>query len=490
MAFAPKLRHIIEATAAIAATAVLVWFGTGLAPAWPLLWFAPLPVLLYAGRARWWSAAGVAFAGWLIGELNLWGYMHQSIEMPLSITIGIVAGFALVFTIAVLLYRSLLRRGAAWYALLAFPAAWVAFEYLLNVAWVNGTAFNLAYTQLAFLPFLQLASITGPWGMSFVLLLFPAAMAISLHLWRHQRRTASAIVGTAFAAIAAVLVFGTVRLAMPQQNQTLRVGLIASDLHGMAAAGAPAMQVFDDYATHITALAARGAQVVVLPEKSAVVNDATQPTVDAFFGSLSDRTGAAIAVGVTYEAASKTEYNQARLYRPFKSVLTYAKHHLLPPFESEFTPGKTLTTFALADARLGVEICKDMDFTPLSRKYGRHEVGLMLVPAIDFDVDRTFHGHMAIMRGVESGFTVARSARRGYLTMSDDRGRILGQVRSDSTSFATTLVNAPVAHDWTLFQAWGDWFAWLAMAILVSALLKLVWLSAPVIQAGRHAGAP
>jgi len=47
-----------------------------------------------------------------------------------------------------------------------------------------------------------------------------------------------------------------------------------------------------------------------------------------------------------------------------------------------------------------------------------------------------------------------------------------------------------VAHDWTLFQAWGDWFAWLAMAILVSALLKLVWLSAPVIQAGRHAGAP
>ena len=490
MAFAPKLRHIIEATAAIAATAVLVWFGTGLAPAWPLLWFAPLPVLLYAGRARWWSAAGVAFAGWLIGELNLWGYMHRSLEVPLSITIGVVAGFALMFTIAVLLYRTLLRRGAAWYALLAFPAAWVAFEYLLNVAWVNGTAFNLAYTQLAFLPFLQLASITGPWGMSFVLLLFPAAMATSLHLWRHQRGTASAIVGTAFAAIAAVLVFGAVRLAMPQQNQTLRVGLIASDLHGMAAAGAPAMQVFDDYATHITALAARGAQVVVLPEKSAVVNDATQPTVDAFFGSLSDRTGAAIAVGVTYEAASKTEYNQARLYRPFKSVLTYAKHHLLPPFESEFTPGKTLTTFALADARLGVEICKDMDFTPLSRKYGRHEVGLMLVPAIDFDVDRTFHGHMAIMRGVESGFTVARSARRGYLTMSDDRGRILGQVRSDSASFATTLVNAPVAHDWTLFQAWGGWFAWLAMAILVSALLKLVWLSAPVIHAGRHAGAP
>lgn len=489
MAFVPELRRVIGAAAAIAATAVLVWFGTGLDPAWPLLWFAPLPVLLHAGRAGRWSTAGVAFAGWFIGNLDLWSYMRQSIEIPFGIAIGITGGFALMFAIVVLLYRALLRRGAAWYALLGFPAAWVAFEYLLNIAWVNGTGFNLAYSQLAFLPFLQLASITGPWGMSFLLLLFPAAIAISLHLWRDRRGTAAAIVGTAFAAIAAVLIFGSVRLAMPRPSQTLRVGLVATDAYGMADAGAPAMQVFRAYAPHITALAARGAQVVVLPEKSAVVDDATQPAVDAFFGSLSDRTGATIAVGVTYEAADKTEYNQARVYRPFKAVSTYAKHHLLPPFESGFTPGKTLTTFTVAGADLGVEICKDMDFTPLSRKYGGRGAGLMLVPAIDFDVDRTFHGHMQIMRGVESGFTVARSARRGYLTVSDDRGRILGQARSDSAAFPTVLANVPVAHEWTLFLAWGDWFAWLAMAMLVSALLKRAWLSVPVLQGGRHAGA-
>lgn len=272
----------------------------------------------------------------------------------------------------------------------------------------------------------------------------------------------------------------------------MRIGLVATDTHGMAGTGTPAMQVFREYATRIAALAARGAQVVVLPEKSAVVDAATQPAVDAFFGSLSNRTGTAIAIGVTYEAADKTEYNQARLYRPFKPVLTYGKHHLLPPFESGFTPGKMLTTFATPDARLGVEICKDMDFTPLSRKYGRRGDGLVLVlvPAIDFDVDRTFHGHMAIMRGVESGFTVARSARREYLTVSDDRGRIPGQARSDSASYATALVNAPVAHDGTLFLAWGDWLAWDAMAILGSTLLKLVWLCVPVLREVERAGAP
>src|SRR5205823_9906461 len=46
---------------------------------------------------------------------------------------------------------------------------------------------SLAYSQLAFLPFLQLASITGPWGMSFVLLLFSTAIAIWMHLRSSSR---------------------------------------------------------------------------------------------------------------------------------------------------------------------------------------------------------------------------------------------------------------------------------------------------------------
>lgn len=181
MAFSPDSRRIAFAIAAATATAILVWFGTGLNPAWPLLWFAPLPVLLYANRARWWSSALVSFAGWFTGYLTFWGYLHGALGMPVGFVVGSTAAFGTVFSAAVLLYRGLLRRGEVWRALIAFPAAWVSFEYLLNLAWHNGTAFNLAYTQLGFLPFLQLASVTGPWGMSFLLLLFPTAIAIAVH---------------------------------------------------------------------------------------------------------------------------------------------------------------------------------------------------------------------------------------------------------------------------------------------------------------------
>lgn len=489
MAFSIDSRRLAWPFGVVATTAILVWFGTGLNPAWPLMWFAPLPILLYAPSVRWWSSGLAAFAGWFIGYLGFWGYLHGSLGMPIGFVIACVAAFALVFACAVLLYRALLRRGQAWYALFAFPAVWVSFEYLLNLGGQNGTAFNLAYTQLGFLPFLQLASITGPWGMSFLLLLFPAAIGIAVHLRAQRTRTALLVAGGTMGLIAAVLVFGAVRLALPQGSRTATVGLVASDASDnfyMAASGKPAMQLFRAYAQQFSKLASRGAKVIVFPEKVAVATPATQPAMDALFQPLSNRTGATIVVGVKYEAA-QARYNEARIYAPGQPARSYIKHHLLRPFESELTPGTQLVSMTTPTSRWGVAICKDMDFTQLSRQYGNLGVGLMLVPGVDFDVDRGFHGHMAIMRGVESGFSIAHSARRGYLTVSDDRGRILGQARSDSAPFATVLVNAPATHSWTLFLAWGDWFAWLAMAIVVSAILRLVWLIVPVVQESERA---
>jgi len=114
-----------------------------------------------------------------------------------------------------------------------------------------------------------------------------------------------------------------------------------------------------------------------------------------------------------------------------------------------------------------------MDFTALSRQYGNAGAGLMLVPAWDFVLDRWSHGHMAVMRGVEDGFSIARAAKQGYLTVSDDRGRILAETRSDSAPFVTLIADVPVGHDTTLYLLLGDWFAWVALAILLFTLVQL-----------------
>ena len=210
----------------------------------------------------------------------------------------------------------------------------------------------------------------------------------------------------------------------------------------------------------------------MIPEKVGTVDDGSAAKADAIFQSLADESGTTIVAGLDH-ISQPFEYNQARVYTPRRPVLSYDKHHMLPPFESKFKPGVALTLLPEQSQTCGVAICKDMDFLPLSRRYGKAGAGLMLVPAWDFNIDRAWHGHIAVMRGVEDGFSVARAAKNGYLTVSDDRGRIVAQTRSDSAPFATLLAVVPVTHDHTLYLLCGDWFAWFAVAVLALAILRL-----------------
>ncbi len=474
MASANSLRRTGAAMLAVAPTAALVWLGTGLHPWWPAVWFAPLPVLVYATGATWWRAALIAALAWLGGMLGFWHYLHDVLQLPGAVIALFYGSEALTFTLGVLLFRALLRRGAYGWAVVAFPAVRIAFEYLLAIGGPHGTAGSLAYTQIEFLPALQLASITGPWGITFLVLLVPAALAAAWQM-RGARGRALRVAGAAVAAVAVVLSFGVVRLVGDASGPLVRVGLVASDpptSPQQAKEGAATTALLDAYARSAEALAAQGAQLIVLPEKLGVVVDPGTRDADAGFQALADRTRAIIVVGLLHVAGA-AKYNEARIYSADAPVQVYTKHHLLPPFEP-FQPGTALSLLSGPPGTWGVQICKDMDFPPLSRDYGRAGAALMVVPAWDFDADGFLHGRMAVMRGVESGFSIVRAAKRGYLTVSDNRGRILAEAPSDAAPFATLLTRVPAIHAETLYQRFGDWFAWLAIIGLIPSLVRLL----------------
>jgi apolipoprotein N-acyltransferase len=170
-------------------------------------------------------------------------------------------------------------------------------------------------------------------------------------------------------------------------------------------------------------------------------------------------------------------YNEARIYQPHAPVLSYDKEHMLPPFESPLTPGTALVTLPRRQEMWGVAICKDMDFAGPANRYGRQNVGLMLAPAWDFNLDRGWHGHIAVMRAVEGGFSLVRAAKDGYLTVSDNRGRVLAETRSDAAKpFATLLASVPAVHSATVYLLLGDWFAWVACVLLALAVFRLCWV--------------
>ena len=118
-----------------------------------------------------------------------------------------------------------------------------------------------------------------------------------------------------------------------------------------------------------------------------------------------------------------------------------------------------------------------MDYPNPARYYGQQQVGLVLVPAWDqgLDVDADWHGHLSLVRGVEDGFNMVRNAKNGFLTVSDDRGRILAeQPTHRDGAMITMLSTVPVHHVATFYERWGDWFAWLSLAAL-AGLLAAFW---------------
>ncbi len=153
-------------------SATLFYFGTGLRPICWLLWLAPVPVLVVAGRVSARAAFLFATIIWLIGEMNQWNYLTHGIELPLPLILIFLLIPAIAFGFAVLFTRSFLRRGSIFLAALAFPSYWVAYEYLTEMTSPHSTFGNLGYTQMDALPAIQVASITGIWGISFIAFLF------------------------------------------------------------------------------------------------------------------------------------------------------------------------------------------------------------------------------------------------------------------------------------------------------------------------------
>jgi apolipoprotein N-acyltransferase len=476
MGFAAKWPALV-ATIAVLSTAALFLAGNGMEPLWPFMWFAPIPVLLLAAvTSSWRIAAGAAAASMLLGSVIMLYYLHFVLRAPVIAWLIPFSIASLLFAAGVLLFRGLLLRGAVMSAVIALPAFWTVCEYLASFVPANGTAGSLAYTQERFLPMLQVASLTGPWGITFLLLLFPSAIAAGLFLRRRNRSQAISVVVSMFAVVAIAVLFGVVRLARSNEaRQNITVGLLNTDTVEFAEKPPQMQQLIKSYAEHAEQLARQGAEIVLMPEKTGLLLDQDATIVDPILQSVANRTGATLVIGVQHVVAGNS-FNEARIYTPGQSITTYDKQHMLPPFESNLTPGNSLTMLSKPAFPIGVAICKDMDFIHPALEYGRAGIDLLLDPAWDFNIDRTWHGHIAIMRGVEGGYAIAHAAKNGLLTVTDDRGRILSEVRTGGGGFTSLLVNVPLRHDQTVFVRYGTWFPWVAGLLVLATAARLVTL--------------
>jgi apolipoprotein N-acyltransferase len=451
-------------------SAAFAYLGTGLHPIWWAFWLAPIPVLAISARLRPGPAFLLGAIIWLIGETNQWNYVRHEIELAPQITVLYFTVPAVVFGLGVLFLRSFLRRGSLFLASLAFPVYWVAYEYLIGTASPHSTWGNLAYTQMNCLPVIQIAALTGIWGISFIVFLFACAAAALLsgagEPW--QRRVLAVAVGFVTCAL---LGFGKWRSQSNPSGQSVAVTLIARDVPMSVYPGSEeqALELLREYADEVRRVTPSGTHAVVLPEKIGRISESTLTEVDSLYSSTASATRAAIVLGLVRRTPSGA-FNSSRLYSADgKLEANYDKHHLIPGVEPE-RPGAKRVILDEPSGRWGLQICKDMDFLELSRDYAAEGANLLLVPAWDFNLDGWLHARMAVLRGVENGFALARSARYGSLTLSDNRGRILAEVATVPGRFVSITGTVNVSREETFYARTGDWFAWLCVAVFVSLL--------------------
>lgn len=437
----------------------------GLAPFWPLAWIAPIPLLIaIIGAARLEAFALGALAGAVSTAFVFEYFVALSGPAPTAV---ITAAKTLIWGGMALAVRGAARRLPAWAGVFVFPALMAGVETLIAAVSPHGSAGSLAYSQMDFLPAIQIASLGGAPAITFAVTLFASAVAFLI-----TKR--AFIAGLAPAAlVAAALGFGVLRLPVPVTQpgnapQPLAVTIVATDqFEGVPMDWRP---VWNAYAAQIERAADNNQRIILLPEKIAHLDPSERGAAIEQLAEIARRRDLLLVAGVD-DDTEDGRFNRAFVFTR-DDWRSYDKRRMIPGFESHFDLGQGPLIFEHDGVRYGVAICKDMDFPDLGRFYAG--VDVMLVPAWDFGVDAWLHSRMAVLRGVESGYSIVRGAREGVMTVSDAYGRVTAEAPSGPlTAYPVTL--HPRGPGPTLYARIGDIFGWAMLGFAGALIAWTTW---------------
>lgn len=462
--------------------AIAPWLASGL-----LLRFTRTTTALKGFLAVWAVTA--------IGVLYLLFQDGMEVVGPMaavSIPLGIL--FVLPFTIDRLATTHLTNQFART---LVFPLAVVAAEFAVSVTPMGTALSSLASTQHENLPLLQLASITGGYGVSFLVAWFASvANEVAEHKlhWPKLRTIALTYAGI----LALTVVGGTIRLAFfAPQAETVRVAGVSVSRQVDEASDAQRKQfgdLTDTAKTHRGELRKAfamlndnllestereiraGAKIVVWPEGGAAILDEDRQQFLAKVTELATRTDAYIEVGMAVINQPGGKYafrNEAVLVAPTTGPRwTFEKAHPVP-FLDPIAPGDgKMPSEATKYGRIANAICFDADFPALMRK--ARDVDLMLVPSNDWKEMGQTHTEKATLRAIENGYSLIRQDSNGLSRAIDPLGRTVAQADYFTTDQQTLVANVPTQGTRTLYGTIGDAFAWLSLAALAGLVVAAV----------------
>jgi apolipoprotein N-acyltransferase len=466
----------------------LLW----LFPAIPLThWLAPIFVLRFTRTQKTWRALILV---WLLSFATSFAVLREILPAPLSEYIVMVFFFWLfgpsfAYMADRLLVPRLQKNGRATFlTTMVFPLAVTSLEYIGAIFIPIGGINSQAYHQYDNLVIIQLLSITGIWGVTFLVnWLGPVVnWAWELSFARKEiRRGAASYIGV----LLLVLFFGGSRLAFAAQpTNTVRVhGITMQDMQkempklrqtaedDWQAYRQLAAELREPYLEATIREARSGAQLVFWPELAVFVPAEDEAAFLNRAVEIARQEGIYLAMPMLVNFNDGTRsINKIVILEPSGDiVLEHLKYG--NAIEEGLQPGDGVyQTVETPFGMLSGVVCNDADHQEVVTQAGRNGTDILLVPLLEYRGINPLHSHMTIYRAVENGIVVVRQADNGPSLVADPYGRVLASTDYFSSSEKVLVAQVPSYNVPTLYAYTPDLFAWVAIAGFVVLVVVAV----------------
>jgi apolipoprotein N-acyltransferase len=472
----------------LAIGAVLLLFSNGANNVPLAAWLAPVFVMRFVRRQHAWIGLLVAYIV-LIATMAFYFRGMVPIPLPWYYVFLVLWGIPLVAPYVV--DRLVAHRLHGIPATLVFPTAWAATEYFMSRS-LYGTWGSAAYSQYGNLPLLQILSVTGMWGITFLIGWFAA---VCNWLWEDglDNRRARAGAWLCATTLVTVMLAGGARMALfPPAAQTVRVASISKRKVEPELSQAVSNRLFEGKASSedmdeiqrwaaamdndLLSRAERemqaGAKIVFWGETNAPVVKEGEAALVARGADLALKYQVylGMALGVLHTGKNPMIENKLVLIEPNGQVAwEYNKARPVPGPEAAMQiPGDgKLRILDTPYGRLSSIICFDGDFPQLLAQAGALGADVVLDPSNDWRAIDPWHTQMVSFRAIEQGINLVRHTSQGLSATFDYQGRRLAAMDHYETTDYDMISEVPTKGVRTIYSRLGDWFGWVCLAGLL-----------------------
>lgn len=480
----------------------------------PLAWIGLVPLLVALdGVDNWKKAFRIGyvsgflfFAGLLIAIAFL--YPYANIWVTLLGYILLVGYCALYFGIfSVLVYQ------LPWKNVLLFPIGvsiiWVSLEWLRGWFLTGFPWGNIGYSQWNYHTGIQIASITGVYGVSFVIIFFNAGIAT---LIKHRHEWKMQLVAFIVPCVLTVMTFiyGYVVLGNSEMvdREHLEVALVPGNISQLDKWDAKKYpKIFMKYLNLTEKAAKEQPDVIVLPEttlRGEILSGEWSNSNNHFKQMLKRIGDIPMLIGSTDPDTLDNLYNKVFSVSSDGEIQgQYAKMKLVPfgeyvpladflpnfiqfkPFEHGITQNVLPVRYVgeksaeKQDVLVGTSICFESSFPNHFRKFVKNGADVMGILTNDAWFIGTalpeLHLAMAPFRAVENRISVFRCANGGFTCAVDQYGRIHTEFVTPKTSNEYLVADVALFDgETTLYTRYGDWLPILSALFSITFIIFLV----------------